>query len=322
VSIAASIEIILQEYSNAARATFKNNPVAAFLRDDFPEQVRTLIGPDERFRVKGSAGASVWAKVPWLAVMDVTITTTPQDGYYVVYLFKEDLTGVYLSLNQGVTIVKHQYGADAKSALRAKANDYAAQLGDSINGLISGKIDLATSAQSGLGASYECGNICARYYDRYRLPSDLQLGEELKRFLNLYRQLSTRNFGMTQAAREPDEVELGLEDLINLREHKRIERNAALARRAKTIHGFICQACGFDFAREYGEIGKDFIEAHHLTPLSQLKGLTVTLNPRKDFCVLCSNCHRMIHKSVDVGDLGGFVRDHLDGRVPSPENRT
>lgn len=318
MSIAACIEIILQQYSDASASAFKNNPAASFLRHDFPEQVRTLIGTDQRFRVKGSAGSAVWAKVPWLAVLDISITTSPQDGYYIVYLFKEDQTGAYLSLNQGVTAVKHQYGADAKSALEARANDYAAQLGSSIKGLIKGKIDLATSTRNGLGASYESGNICATYYDRYQLPSDPVLGDELHRFLDLYRQLADRSIGLAQLSKEPDEVELAVEDLISLREHKRIERNAALARQAKKIHGFVCQACGFDFSKKYGEIGIEFIEAHHLTPLSQLKGLRVTLNPRKDFCVVCSNCHRMIHKSKHVGDMEGFVRKHLNGRVAHP----
>ena len=39
-------------------------------------------------------------------------------------------------------------------------------------------------------------------------------------------------------------------------------RNAAIK-----IHGTKCMICGFDFEKTYGEIGKDFIEIHHIKPL-------------------------------------------------------
>lgn len=42
------------------------------------------------------------------------ITSTAQRGYYPVYLFREDFTSLYLTLNQGITEVKNRYhgGAD------------------------------------------------------------------------------------------------------------------------------------------------------------------------------------------------------------------
>jgi len=42
--------------------------------------------------------------------------------------------------------------------------------------------------------------------------------------------------------------------------------------------------CGFNFEKEYGEIGKGFIESHHLTPLYPLKGQKIDLDPKKRFC--------------------------------------
>ena len=40
---------------------------------------------------------------PWIAIMDKNITQSIQYGLYMVYLFKRDMTGFYLSLNQGIT---------------------------------------------------------------------------------------------------------------------------------------------------------------------------------------------------------------------------
>jgi hypothetical protein len=41
--------------------------------------------------------------VPWIAVLDLEVTSTAQEGLYVVYLYSADLARVYLSMNQGAT---------------------------------------------------------------------------------------------------------------------------------------------------------------------------------------------------------------------------
>lgn len=76
------------------------------------------------------------------------------------------------------------------------------------------------------------------------------------------------------------------------------ERNKENREAAIRAHGMKCQCCGFDFEKTYGEIGKGFIEVHHVVPLSYL-GEAVTINPHTDLVCLCSNCHRMIHRRID-----------------------
>lgn len=81
--------------------------------------------------------------------------------------------------------------------------------------------------------------------------------------------------------------------------HTARERNRALVllakQRAITRDGRLaCQVCDFDFAQTYGEVGRNFIEAHHTVPLSQLDG---ERNTRvEDLALVCSNCHRMLHR--------------------------
>jgi hypothetical protein len=127
----------------------------------------------------------------------------------------------------------------------------------------------------------------------------------------LQRELSVGNTASAVGRREEDEIELGEEDLRVLRLHKGIERNRKLASNAKRALGYKCQACNFDFHKKYGEIGKKFIEAHHLVPLSKLKGKVIKLDPKKDFSVLCSNCHRMIHRTMSVGNIEEFRSIHI-----------
>lgn len=69
-----------------------------------PEKIKTLpfVEPD-RYIVKGSVGQGVWTDVPWVAVMDQKVTDSTQRGYYLVYLFSEDMRRLYLTLAQGVT---------------------------------------------------------------------------------------------------------------------------------------------------------------------------------------------------------------------------
>lgn len=57
----------------------------------------------------------------------------------------------------------------------------------------------------------------------------------------------------------------------------------------------ICQACDFDFEQVYGELGRGFCEVHHMNPLSDVESEVET--KLADLAILCSNCHRIIHRS-------------------------
>jgi predicted HNH restriction endonuclease len=92
-----------------------------------------------------------------------------------------------------------------------------------------------------------------------------------------------------------------------------LERNGRAAGLAKAQHGYRCQACDMTFSDVYGAIGADFIEAHHLMPLSSIDPDGERIYAPEDFAVLCSNCHRMIHRWPDRAnpqpwDLDGFKR--------------
>lgn len=81
--------------------------------------------------------------------------------------------------------------------------------------------------------------------------------------------------------------------------HKSKERNKELISSVKEQHlkndnKLYCQVCGFSFVDIYGEIGQGFIEAHHIFPISQLKEETAT--KIEDIALVCSNCHRMLHR--------------------------
>lgn len=75
-------------------------------------------------------------------------------------------------------------------------------------------------------------------------------------------------------------------------ERSRINRNVCLA-----IHGTKCKICGFDFEEFYGDIGKAYIEVHHIEPISSFKK-PKCVNPLTDLIPVCSNCHSMLHRKT------------------------
>lgn len=85
-----------------------------------------------------------------------------------------------------------------------------------------------------------------------------------------------------------------------LRIHLIKERNRNLVQLAKEewfrmySGNILCSVCSFSFENKYGEIGKGYIEAHHLMPLSTLTADTVTRI--SDLAPVCSNCHSIIHR--------------------------
>lgn len=72
-----------------------------------------------------------------------------------------------------------------------------------------------------------------------------------------------------------------------------------------------CCVCGFDFSKTYGSLGKGFLEVHHKVPISQYKNEhSILLN---DLCAVCSNCHRMLHRTKDpmnVDELKKIIREN------------
>jgi 5-methylcytosine-specific restriction protein A len=102
----------------------------------------------------------------------------------------------------------------------------------------------------------------------------------------------------TLGAGDEDEEEFP-EGRLLFRAHIARERNSRLVQQAKKRAlerdgKLLCQACGFDYGETYGPLGENYIECHHVVPVSQLTPHSKTRI--RDIVLLCSNCHRMIHR--------------------------
>ena len=82
--------------------------------------------------------------------------------------------------------------------------------------------------------------------------------------------------------------------LVTVKANK-YERNQKARRECVAKKGYQCLVCGRDFEATYGEIGKNFIHVHHLTPISSI-GKEYQLNVDTDLAPVCPNCHYMLHR--------------------------
>lgn len=74
----------------------------------------------------------------------------------------------------------------------------------------------------------------------------------------------------------------------------RYERDPRARKTCLAHYGCKCSACGFDFEGVYGELGKGFIEIHHLDPIAGAGMREV--DPIRDMRPLCPNCHAVVHR--------------------------
>lgn len=101
---------------------------------------------------------------------------------------------------------------------------------------------------------------------------------------------------------EDDEFYSVREGRVIYKLHKLRERDNKINKKKKDTYfkqngKLDCEVCEFDFFKTYGNLGKGFIEAHHRIPLSKINGETKT--KMNDLALVCSNCHRMLHKDID-----------------------
>lgn len=310
MALREALEKILNEHHSAKTAPLEAHPLARFIRGGAEKAVSdALSGDADGLLVQGSPGQGNWAAVPWISVFDPTITTSATRGYYVVYLFHSSQPIVHLSLNQGTTATREEFGSKARDILADRADLMRKRLAEFQALLPVTEIDLGS--QDRLPGDYVAGHALGTSYALAELPEEAKLAADLKNIVLAYRALTFRG-GIDGDSELPadllDEFRLPPQaSVIETRKyayHRKIERNRTAAKNAKKFHGTICQACTLDFAERYGEIGEGFIEVHHLKPISALEeGIPVKYDVASDFAVLCANCHRMIHRMADPSDL-------------------
>ena len=138
-------------------------------------------------RVAWSVGQRKWIRVPWIALLDERETRTRQEGLQCVWLFRQDLSGVYLALTQGTQKLKREVGGDrARAILRQRAVrlrrfcDRLPPRGFRMDDMIDPRTDPRTNAD------YDHATVTYKLYEAGEIPDDATLTEDLEALLAAY----------------------------------------------------------------------------------------------------------------------------------------
>ena len=204
-----ALEAALKDYPAARKAPFAGtHPINAVFHgltqtlqsSDFVRDVPSL-------HVRFSTGQGNWARVPWIAILDDRKTTTTQSGVYCVFLFREDGSGVYLTLAQGVTEPQRRLGAaQGRAELRANALRIRASLTrlQAAGFSLTDGIDLRSGP--GLGSDYEASAIAYKLYERNNVPPDDQLRSDIGKLVESYEELVNEELAGSDVEITPREL--------------------------------------------------------------------------------------------------------------------
>ncbi|MFA1739358.1 MrcB family domain-containing protein [Lysinibacillus fusiformis] len=353
-NLAQAFGRILTEYLIEKNNSFKNNELGRFVRNELVEILNETMSLDEdKYYVSGSVGQGVWATIPWLCCFDRSVTTSATNGYYLVYLFKEDMSGFYLSLNQGYTYFRDKYGAKEG---RQKVSHTATLIRNMIEvpeEYEQSSINLGSMRDLAVG--YEKGHIYGKYYDANNMPSDRELISDFRVLLEAYKKIVT--FMKGRSVKEFNDYLLLQDDLEFLETDEeryqemaneittnkpiplfelpevprspkdtvvdeggkeRYPRNAKEAADALLREKYKCEVDPYHETFTSKATNHQYVEAHHFVGIAHYKKFPeVDLDRAANIVSLCPNCHRKIHHGSDIERLSMIetLYEKIEGRL-------
>ena len=211
--IAENFKKVLNNYLQTYDTEPWGGDLAKFIFYDLTEPFKKLVD-ENKYIVNGASGQGRWTLIPSLSILNKEITSSPQDGYYIVYLFKEDMSGVCLSLNFGSTDFSKKFG---KKNLPRAAKNFRNLLQEEFEEtqqytpLYLGRKEGAKNHTKAI--TYESGDIYSIEYSLDDLDSDEKLINDFKFFLKLYDYLYEKR-GTTILTEEELNEEVPVEEPI------------------------------------------------------------------------------------------------------------
>ncbi|PFT19399.1 restriction endonuclease [Bacillus thuringiensis] len=168
---------VMNEYLQARTERFAGHKMGSVVRNEMTTEITRLPFIDHnQYVATGSIGQGNWAAVPWLAIMNKDITTSTQRGYYIVYLFSEDMQRLYLTIGQGVTETTKEDMQKTKEEIREQIHMSQKVKKDD-------EIFLGTSPKA---KGYANSTAAYISYDSNKMPSEKELVEDLEEMLRYY----------------------------------------------------------------------------------------------------------------------------------------
>lgn len=269
-----------------AQAKFESNNLK---RAHYPKEYRNL-------NIKTSFGIGGASKIPWISFLDEGMSTSA--GYYPVFLYYKELRKLILSFGESETFTSGNIKKDKNKSVEI---NYRTNWSESISEKYT-KIEdyLDKGKVYRYGSSYVYKSYDININDKYisltindNLVQKEDIQKHLDEIINLYEN------DLKNASNIYREF-VALEGGKKLVSHYIRERNGKIINKKKSdfkkkFGKIFCQICNFSFNEKYGSFADDYIECHHLNPISESIGISETR--LEDLILLCANCHRMLHKS-------------------------
>jgi 5-methylcytosine-specific restriction protein A len=312
------IKVFSSKYLLEAKGPYSATANARIITHDIPALLKANLQLGEEYKVYGSVGKGRWVEIPWFAILDKSITSSTERGYYVVILFDKNLENFYLSLALGWSQFETEYGRkEGLIKMRSVADHYARVLDSRPEGFEEGLLDLG--AEKALGKGYEIGSVFSKKYLANTF-SEKEFYFDLKKIISSYQELKTivgdsilnidvedfennstvESFKKKVAAASfADSTDRAMAELIRLANNaptqyrsilkKAIVRNKKFADVVKNRAGYVCELCG---RRPFiQKNGKFYAEADHVVPLG---GRTKGKDSPDNMRCLCAQCHAVV----------------------------
>lgn len=316
---------IQNDYANLSTHPTKSDPLYEYMKSQAPTQFKRSMHFDNNdYFIKLSSGIGNKAHIPWIGIIKENVNYSPEKGLYIVYLFKRDLSGVYISLNQGTSYLKKTFvGKKPRekiialtSYIRNTMIDDSSINSDYFNEF---EIDLGVDKKSN-SSYYENSHICGKYYllneqlDEKMLQTDfyemLKIYDSLcSTFNNLYidsllldllseetndslfqthvqNSKASETEEVPQTKKSPKSNKIGSDSW---------PRDPSISKEAIQKANYLCEFDENHKSFISHSTNKNFVEAHHLIPMKKQGFYEFSIDVPGNIVALCPNCHRQIH---------------------------
>ena len=176
----------------------KNQPAQLALKEA-KVYISKVVPPGYLVRISGVARNLPF--IPWVAILDSDQTKTAQSGIYLVFLYSQDMSKLYLSLNQGFTAHESRASkvkSELKGSIKESVHEMAiksitkdtkfltSQLTGEINKLKNNISRINLGLSKHLAEDYEAGHIAGFQYDLKKIPAEDIIFENLEELFSLY----------------------------------------------------------------------------------------------------------------------------------------
>lgn len=236
------------------------------------------------------------------------------------------MTGLYISLNQGWTFYETTFRRNnPKTKIKQVTDSFRYKLKSSLADFSFDEIDLRASGA--LGKGYELGHICGKFYPAGELPDNQILINDLRNLIGVYRELKgilgLKSYEDTvKEILEYDYSPLNIDDIEDRQYQNKViaskptntpetpqekpeqtirnniktfPRKPGRAKEALIKAEYKCETDSSHLTFVAKKTDQNYVEAHHLIPMSVQKDFTYDLDVHGNIISLCPNCHRKYH---------------------------